>query len=117
VITDLPDLWKQVLEDDNDLSNQYSLLSLFWQYPLQTDLNNASYELQQRGGWISSPSSDGRQLRRQTVQMFTEGSVFSVRPQGQLADVTPPGDRFRDHRVYRSGISLSLPIRAGEPQS
>jgi CRISPR-associated protein Csm4 len=114
--TDLPPLWQQLIAFSESSENQnYSLLSLFWEQSLQTKLDHAQYELQERGGWIASPSSDGRQLRRQMVQMFTEGSVFPFQPQGKLADVTPPGDRFRDHRVYRSGISLSLPICAGEP--
>jgi CRISPR-associated protein Csm4 len=114
--TDLPDLWQQTIAFSKSPDHQnYSLLSLFWEQSLQTKLDHAQYELQERGGWIASPSSDGRQLRRQMVQMFTEGSVFPFRPQGKLADVTPTGDRFRDHKVYRSGISLSLPIRTGEP--
>jgi len=117
--TDLPPVWQEVIHFPNAEENLYSLMSLFWEYPqkysLQGKLGNAQYELQERGGWIASPSSDGRQLRRQMVQMFTEGSVFPFQPQGKLADVTPIGDRFRDHKVYRSGISLSLPIRAGEP--
>ena len=71
-------------------------------------LENSSYELQERGGWITS-SASGRQLRRKAVQMFAEGSVFSVQPQGKLANVTP--EPFKDHNIYRSGISLSLPIK------
>ncbi|MGB3509047.1 MAG: hypothetical protein WBA93_07365 [Microcoleaceae cyanobacterium] len=38
-----------------------------------------------------------------------KGSVFQVKPDGKLADVTP--EKFKNHRVYRSGISLSLPIK------
>lgn len=103
--------WKQVVEFAN--RNYHSLISLFWEQPLPTGLlNNASYDLQERGGWITSSSSDGRQLRRKAVQMFAEGSVFPILPQGQLADVTPSGfDQQRyGHKIYRSGISLSLPI-------
>jgi CRISPR-associated protein Csm4 len=101
-------------------ANARSLMSLFW-----TDDSNhlnelfsesatpqASYELQERGGWIASPGSDGRQMRRQAVQMFTEGSVFPSQPSGKLADVTPSGfeQPSRGHKVYRSGVALSLPI-------
>ncbi|WP_413172304.1 type III-A CRISPR-associated RAMP protein Csm4 [Anabaena azotica] len=111
----LAPLWQQII-DFND-GNCHSLISLFWQHPLPNELlKNASYELQQRGGWLASSSSSGRQLRRKSVQMFTEGSVFSVMPQGQLADVTPGKctdqlDKVIGHRVYRSGICLSLPIK------
>jgi CRISPR-associated protein Csm4 len=41
--------------------------------------------------------------------MFAEGSVFPFKPEGKLADVTPDG--FTAHSVYRSGISVSLPIK------
>jgi CRISPR-associated protein Csm4 len=103
--------WQQVTEFTT--GTYHSLISLFWGKPLPLELlDNASYDLQERGGWITSSSSDGRQLRRKAVQMFTEGSVFPTYPQGQLADVTPTGfDQQRyGHKIYRSGISLSLPI-------
>ena len=103
-------------EDWNSVVNfkqptHYSLMSLFWELPLPEGLlpkdKTASYAIQERGGWIASPSS-GRQLRRQMVRMFTEGSVFPREPLGKLADVTP--DKFKQHKIYRSGISLSLPV-------
>ena len=72
------------------------------------------YELLERGGWVGSPFS-GRQVLRKKVRMFREGSVFPVRPVGQLADVTPPA--FRQHRVYRNGIALSLPVRVSQEQT
>jgi CRISPR-associated protein Csm4 len=105
--SDLTPIWKQVI----DFSGKkfYSLISLFWENPLPSDcLENASYELQKRGGWVSS-SPSGSQRRRQSLQMFAEGSVFPVKPQGKLANVTPDG--FSNHQIYRSGISLSLPIK------
>jgi CRISPR-associated protein Csm4 len=110
----LDPLWQQIV-NFND-ANHHSLISLFWRHPLPDELlKNASYELQQRGGWLTSPSS-GRQLRRKSVQMFVEGSVFSGLPQGELADVTPGKctdhlDKVIGHKVYRSGICLSLPIK------
>lgn len=106
----LPKVWKDVVEAPGDM---YSLISTFWDSPLDNALlENASYELQERGGWITSPSS-GRKKRRKSVQMFIEGSVFPVIPQGKLADVTPDGfdnPHQGGHRVYRSGIALSLPL-------
>lgn len=112
---ELTPLWKQVIEFSG--ANYHSLISMFWtnessklrELLPETPTLAASYELQERGGWIASPCSDGRQVRRQSVQMFAEGSVFPAIPEGKLADVTPEG--FTDHRVYRSGISLSLPIK------
>jgi CRISPR-associated protein Csm4 len=75
-------------------------------------LSKASYELQERGGWITSPTAGNMQLRRQSVQMFMEGSIFSECPAGQLANVTPK--QGSKHPIYRSGIALSLPIRGQE---
>lgn len=87
----------------------YALMSLFWQKQISQEfLQDASYEIGDRGGWIGSPFT-GLQRRRKKVRMFLEGSVFSSYPDGQLADVTPEG--FDIHRIYRNGISLSLPIK------
>lgn len=116
----LPETWQNVV-DFSEKNAHHCLMSLFWDNEpsrlqrLITDTKDASYEIQERGGWIASPSS-GRQLRRQMVRMFAEGSVFPEKPQGKLADVTPRG--FNTYPIYRSGISLSLPIKvAVSPQS
>jgi CRISPR-associated protein Csm4 len=104
----LPSKWQSVVEFSE--GNHYGLMSLFWQYPLPGAYleNSARYALQERGGWISSPT--GRQLRRKKIHMFAEGSVFPHRPNGHLADVTP--GQFRGgHSVYRSGVALSIPVK------
>ena len=58
-------------------------------------------------GYIYSP--DGQSLRRKTVSMFTEGSVFPSPPErkGAMVDVTPSA--FNAHHVYRSGIYFGVP--------
>ncbi|ERT07711.1 CRISPR-associated family protein [Lyngbya aestuarii BL J] len=106
--SELTDEWEQVIKFDK--GKFHSLISLFWEKSLsESFLEKSSYELLRRGGWISS-SPSGSQRRRQSVQMFAEGSVFRVQPKGQLANVTPDG--FKVHQIYRSGISLSLSIKA-----
>ena len=103
---DLDETWNSVVNFKQ--SNFYSLISLLWEHPFASEyLQGASYVLRERGGWIASPVS-GQQARRQTVQMFTEGSVFPQSISGMLANVTP--GNFKAHQIYRSGISLSLPI-------
>lgn len=110
-----PSIWQQTIAFD---SNRYSLISLYWEKSVPESLlgEDACYSLIERGGWIASPWS-GRQLRRQKIHMFAEGSVFTARPHGQLANVTPsefeisPGV-YRPHPIYRSGIALSLAINA-----
>lgn len=110
----LPEAWRSLLQCKN--ANAYSLVSLFWNDQndeLSQIDENARYEFQERGGWVSS-SPTGIQQRRKKVRMFSEGSVFAFPPQGRLADVTP--ERFHAHTVYRSGLALSLPIYV-EPSS
>jgi CRISPR-associated protein Csm4 len=57
-----------------------------------------------------------RNLRRRTVRMFSEGSVFSTesnsRLYGGLADVKP--DKFAEHEVYRYGYAFAVPLEVGE---
>ncbi len=113
----LPNGWREVVKC-SEQSACYCLMSLFWDdelSKLEQLIKDASYEIQARGGWIASPFS-GRQLRRKTVRMFVEGSVFPEKTQGKLANVTPTG--FTTHSIYRNGISLSLPIKiAVSPKS
>ena len=97
--------WREVLQFNQ--GNHHALLSLFWEEPLRdrTLLGaTARYCLKERGGWVVGP-----QVRRKMVRMFAEGSVFPVKPMGGLADVTPESFRS-NHNIYRSGVSLSLPI-------
>ncbi|NMG09349.1 type III-A CRISPR-associated RAMP protein Csm4 [Brasilonema sp. UFV-L1] len=100
---ELPENWHNLVKFS--AGTYHSLISLFWEPSLSDDfLNNASYEIQERGGWIAE-----NQVRRKMVRMFSEGSVFLTPPQGKLVDVTPKD--FKKHCIYRSGISLSLPIK------
>jgi CRISPR-associated protein Csm4 len=103
----VPDDWKSVITFNG--GTYYCLMSLFWQHSLSPNLlEDARYELLERGGWISSPSDRGKELRRKSVRMFAEGSVFKSKMTGALADVTPA--QWNGHPIYRSGISLSLPV-------
>jgi CRISPR-associated protein Csm4 len=101
--TELPETWQKVVNFST--GSHHTLMSLFWDTSITTDfLDKASYEIQERGGWMAE-----NQVRRQMVRMFSEGSVFLAPTEGKLVDVTPK--RFKKHRIYRSGISLSLPIK------
>ena len=119
--SDLPASWQSLLAAD--ATTHHSLISLFWAKPDSQQFQQISqllssptqsrtyYTLKARGGWIASPT--GHQLRRQVVSMMAEGSVlpkvaFPEVPVGALANVTP--ESFRQHQIYRSGVSMSLPI-------
>jgi len=67
------------------------------------------YELEERKGYIFSPW--GRSLRRRSIRLFVEGSVFprDKERRGALVDVTP--EAFKAHPVYRYGLLLSLPCQ------
>ncbi|MFG6098456.1 type III-A CRISPR-associated RAMP protein Csm4 [Leptothoe sp. ISB3NOV94-8A] len=112
-VFDLNSDWKQLIQFKK--GTQHSLISLLWEPKMSPEtLTQASYETKERGGWVTSPKADV-QKRRQSVQMFTEGSTFPVEPEGKLADVTPRN--FKAHRVYRSGIAISLPIKVKRSES
>jgi CRISPR-associated protein Csm4 len=74
-----------------------------------TDIDKGFYELEDRKGYIYSPS--GQSLRRRSIRAFSEGSVFSndINRLGRLVDVTP--DIFKAHRVYRYGFIFPLPCK------
>jgi CRISPR-associated protein Csm4 len=115
--SDLDEAWQDILNPAELTNPHHCLISLYWQDPklgLPNGLlvDSTKYELVKRSGWIASPFS-GRQLRRKSISMFAEGSVFPISPLGELADVTP--DDFRgNHSIYRSGICITLPINPPE---
>jgi CRISPR-associated protein Csm4 len=62
-------------------------------------LQDAKYNLINRGGWIANSG-----LRRRRVRMFTEGSEFARPLSGRVVDVTPHvPDNSPPHRVFRDG--------------
>jgi CRISPR-associated protein Csm4 len=109
---ELTPAWEAVIHAKIDPPNR-ALISLFWDHSdvccSYIEDENTRYQLQERGGWISARS--GRQLRRKSVRMFMEGSIFSQPDRGRLAVVTPDELKGKNHHpIYRSGVSLSLPI-------
>ncbi len=100
-----------------DLPKQNGFVNLSLYYPEITkefaNLNPVAYQLVPRQGWCYS-SVVPSQMKRRTVTMFSEGSVFRNEPMGTLADVTPDG--FSAHNVYRYGIPIKLPINILEKE-
>lgn len=108
-ISDLDSDWEDLfaLEENGFISLSLYLPETF------NALNPVAYQLVPRRGWCYS-SITPTQMKRKTVTMFGEGSVFRNNPKGALADVTP--DNFTAHKLYRYGIPISLPIRILEEE-
>jgi len=103
------------IELNMESKNHFVTLSLF--YPQEEELSRLKdryYELITRGGWIYS--TDAKNLRRRTVRMFSEGSVFSAESNsglyGGLANVKP--NDFAEHEVYRYGYAFAVPLEVCE---
>lgn len=94
-------IWKNI---KNNEGNSFSLLSLC--YPAENEnINAKAYQTVLRKGWVFSTSSK-KQMKRKTLRMFKEGSVFINQLKGKIVDVTPQG--FNDHDVYRYGKAFSV---------
>lgn len=94
-------------------------LSLYW--PKQEEvkggiLKNSSYNIVKRGGFIAGyDKEEFRHLRKNSVFMFTEGSVFTSEDlKGNVGDLRPSWDDPTLGSVYRSGRSFSIPVHIKE---
>jgi len=93
------------------------VVSLSLYYPKDkselTGIKNAFYDLIERKGYIFSPYCSS--LRRRSIRMFVEGSVFPHPPEkivGTLVSVEP--EVFKFHKVYRYGYLFGLPCKGEE---
>lgn len=90
-------------------------------------LNVLSYNLMKRGGWIASPENENHiSLRKRSVFMFQEGSIFpnvstlakfdTLPKFGKVVDLKPDNEKLQEmkvditHSIFRDGQSLFLPI-------
>jgi CRISPR-associated protein Csm4 len=80
-----------------------------------------AYSLVKRGGWLANPQEDKhRSLRKKSIYMFAEGSVFNVaetslKLKGKLVNLKPEGDVFTNpHPIWRDGRAIFVPILAPE---
>jgi len=90
-----------------------------------SDNSSVAYELVKRGGWMTTPGA--LTYRKQSVYMFTEGSIFKdvpatqthndallptpLRKAGTVIDLRPEDvPRSVEHPVWRDGIGLFLPV-------
>lgn len=71
--------------------------------------NHSSYELQRRGGWITTPPYNS--IRKNVIYAFAAGSVFYgiLSGSGKIVDLAPQG--LVKHPIWRCGKALVLPIK------
>jgi CRISPR-associated protein Csm4 len=89
--------------------NADSILNLSLYHPTADEiknrlLNRSSYDIINRKGWITAPGF--RTLRRQSLNMFLEGSIFSKLNKDDYGDipmVAKKTEHLIDFNVYRYG--------------
>ncbi len=100
--------------NDNSGKNAYCTLSIYHPKPAENFVQGSvAYNLILRKGWTGSLSV-GSQVKRQTVYMFAEGSVFTDEPQGHLVDLSPtqtPDNEPYPHPIWRYGYAFTVPIK------
>lgn len=111
-LKEVPKEWDNILNNTSD-TNASCLLSLC--YPKEDEpLQDATiaYNFVLRKGWTGSLSV-GAQVKRQTISMFSEGSVFKKELEGKLVDITPQNTpKWQGlHNVYRYGYAFSVPLK------
>ncbi|MBP6665190.1 MAG: type III-A CRISPR-associated RAMP protein Csm4 [Chitinophagales bacterium] len=84
------------------------------------ELDTSYYDLIKRGGYIASPENDNHlSIRKKSVYMFVEGSLFpnSGSRKGKIVDLMPnkvalqeSGQSEIGHPVWRDGTSIFLPF-------
>ncbi len=98
-----------------DTSSLSMTLSLFC--PEKEELaglieGDTAYLMEKRGGYIAGASAEQyRHLRKKSVFMFSEGSVFSGNNlTGKVLNLRPKWDDEKLHPVYRSGKPVFVPV-------
>jgi CRISPR-associated protein Csm4 len=84
------------------------------------ELDNSYYDLIKRGGYIASPQNDNHlSIRKKSVYMFVEGSLFpnSGSRKGKIVDLMPNNVALQEsgqseigHPIWRDGTSIFLPF-------
>ncbi len=98
-------LWTNVLNHQG--KGQY-LFSLLKPKSL-TETDCEAYHLLIRRGWVFSNSSF-YQMKRKTVHMFSEGSIFKKPIEGELLNISPDKLPESHHEIYRYGLPFTIPF-------
>lgn len=98
-------------------ANMQMILSLWC--PQQNEISidfikSSSYQIVKRGGFMAGSEQEKfRHLRKKSVYMFTECSVFPIGSlKGKILDnIAPEWNDSLMHKVYRDGRCIALPIK------
>jgi len=101
----------------SDCKNSKRVMNLSLLCPQKEDLSSTMlddsiYSLVQRGGFIAGTTIDEfRHLRKKSIYMFTEGSLFSTdHITGKIANVRPDWNDQNLHPVYKDGRAFIIPV-------
>jgi len=98
-------LWNKVLNNESNGRYLFSLLK-----PKVINENDyLAYHLLIRKGWFFSNSSF-YQMKRKTVYMFSEGSMFGNPVEGELLNISPDELPEEHHEIYRYGHPFTIPF-------
>ena len=117
------DFETDTIEIDTNESDTCTNLSLFCpesKEQLQKMLDNSNtqgvaYDFKKRGGWITT--APFKAFRKNSVYMFTEGSVFkcyeskNIQTAGAIVDLKPKSVNELNHSVFRSGKAIFIPVK------
>jgi CRISPR type III-A-associated RAMP protein Csm4 len=78
------------------------------------NLESSFYGIIKRGGWIANPDDENNaSLRKRSVYMFSEGSVFAGNSlAGKIVDLKPDG--LIEHSVWRDGRGFFVPMKLNQ---
>lgn len=104
------------MEWTTEEADRYQLISLYCPQKeelINVEMEKNDYQLVKRGGFIAGTTLDKfRHLRKKSVYMFTEGSIFrSHKPIGKIENVRPQWNDELLHPVYRDGRAFCLPVK------
>lgn len=75
-------------------------------------LDESIYSLVQRGGFIAGTTADEfRHLRKKSIYMFSEASLFKTNQlSGKIENVRPEWNDSKLHPVYKDGRAFTIPV-------
>lgn len=107
--------FSEITIDSSVTANRLMTLSLFC--PVKEEiskeiLDESIYSLIQRGGFIAGTTADEfRHLRKKSIYMFSEASLFKTdRLAGKIENVRPEWNDPKLHPVYKDGRTFTIPV-------